>query len=502
MTELKQAVNDDARACFKAGLQGVLFSQQSLRVAGLLFVVFLLVYGVFLGGREWYLNIDEIRDYAGSSEAVELYLSNGRWGLAMYRSIFPGLAPMNGVLIAGVWICFALVLQGHLLGLRDFFVRCVYGVVALCGTLLGEHMLFANQADAFGMAIFMSTLAVWQAVEGRGAVAKIGSVLLLAWSFAVYQSLALNVVVLFLGVLYLRAMRNDAVNLRKYCLLMLKVLLPAVLLYAVCSCVAASLPFISTAVSEHVEEYQQARFSAEAYLSGGAAGLVSVAWENLLKLVTLMLGIGLPLLCYTGVVAAVCGICRGWRSSEGSVLRRVCLRALPVVILAAPFLICVLMNADANDPAAVRTYSAAPFACAVLWVALLPSGVRTPWLRYGIVWALVFAVLAAAHDNKNKLKEPCRFYSSLIRDYMLIEYEAARASAANGGGSEPRVLLFGGEDISPFDDFSSHPFVENLHLPTDAERHAYAEQVRELPVWPAPGSVRCVSPNTVIVNYR
>lgn len=502
MTELKQAVNDDARACFMAGLQGVLFSKQSLRVAGLLFVVFLLVYGVFLGGREWYLNIDEIRDYAGSAEAVELYLSNGRWGLAMYRSIFPGLAPMNGVLIAGVWICFALVLQGQLLGLRDFFVRCVYGVVALCGTLLGEHMLFANQADVFGMAIFMSTLAVWLAVEGRGAVAKIGSVVLMAWSFAVYQSLALNVVVLFLGVLYLRAMRNETVDLRKYSLLMLKVLLPAVLLYAVCSRVAASLPFISTAVSEHVEEYQQARFSVTSYASGDVMYLLRLVGHNVFKLSKLMLGCGLPLMSYTGCVVGLFGMVQVCRKGEWSRGKKLWMLLLPIAILATPFLICGVMNASAYDAATLRTYSAAPFACAVLWVALFPKGVHRSFARYSIVCGLSFCVLVAAYDNQHKNKGSLSFYSSLIRDYLLIEYEAARASAANGGSCEPRVLLFGGEDISPFDDFSNHPFVRNVHLPTDAERQAYAAQVRELPAWPAPGSVRSVSPNTVIVNYR
>ena len=479
-------------------LHEVLFSKPGVSVAGLLFVVFLLVYGVFLGGREWYLNIDEIRDYAGSAEATELYLSNGRWGLALYRSIFPGFAPMNGVLIAGVWICFALVLQGHLLGLRDFFSRCVYGVVALSVTLLGEHMLFANQADAFGMAIFMSSLAVWLAVEGCGVVTKLGSVALMVLSFAVYQSLALNVAVLFLGVLYLRGMRNESVSLWGYCLMMLKVLVPAVLLYAVCSHVAASLPIISANVSEHVAEYQGARFSAEAYLSGGFSGVVSVVWENLLKLFSLMLGIGLPLMCYTGIVAAVLGIIKLWRTGS----QRMWLSALPLVILAAPFMICVLMNATVNEPAVVRTYSAVPFACAVLWVALLTTEVKSCRLRYGIVWALIFAVLSAAYDNQNKIKEPCRFYSSLIRDYILVEYEASRASAANGGSAEPRVLLFGAEHITPFDDFSRHPYVKNVHLPTAEERQAYAEKVRELPAWPAPGSVHCVAPDTVIVKYR
>ena len=502
MGALRQDVKEDSAGQGACGLREVLFSQQGVRVAGLLFVVFLLVYGVFLGGREWYLNIDEIRDYAGSAEATELYLSNGRWGLAMYRSIFPGLAPMNGVLLAGVWICFALVLQGQLLGLRDFFARSVYGVVALSVTLLGDHMLFANQADAFGMAIFMSTLAVWWAVEGRGVLATLGSVALMVWSFAVYQSLALNVVVLFLGVLYLRGMRNEPVSLRGYCLMMLKVLVPAVLLYAVCSRVAASLPIISQQVSEHVAEYQGARFSADAYLSGELTHTLRLIGHNVLKLLKLMTGSGLPLMCYTGCVMVLLGIVKVLQNPKWSTNKKLWMSILPPVILATPFLICVLMNAAAYDAATLRTYSAAPFAYAVLWLALFPHGINRLHVRYCVVWVLIFGVLAAAYDNNDKNKGNQCFYSSLIRDYILVEYEAARASSANGGSAEPRVFLFGAEHITPFDDFSRHPYVKNVHLPSEDEQQAYAEKVRELPAWPAPGSVHCVTPDTVIVKYR
>ena len=480
----------------------VFFSKQGVHVAFFLVGVFLLVYGVFLGGREWYLNVDEIRDYAGSAKAAELYLSNGRWGLALYRSIFPGVAPMNGVLMAGGWICLALVMQGRLLGLRDFFSHCVYGVVALCVTLLGEHMLFANQVDAFGMAIFMSTLAVLLAVERRGVVAKIGSVVLMTWSFAVYQSLVLNVVVLFLGVLYLRGIRNEAVSVWGYWLLMLKVLIPAVLLYAVSSRIAADLPIISANVSEHVAEYQNARFSADAYLSGDVMFTLRLVGHNVLKLLKLMLGLGLPLMCYAACLFGLLGLVQICREREWSISKKLWMLMMPPMILATPYMISVLMNAAAYEAATLRTYSAAPFACAVLCIALFPNGVKCPLLRYGGIWVLVFCVMAAAYDNNNKNKGIQCFYSSLIRDYILIEHEAARASTERGGSDKPRVLLFGSKHITPFNDFSHHPYVNNVHLPTTEEQQAYIETVRELPAWPAPASVHYVAPDTVIVKYR
>lgn len=485
------------------GLHEVLFSRQSVKVAGLLFIVFLLEYGVFLsGGREWYLNRDEILDYAGCAEATGIYLCNGRWGLALYRSLFPGIAPMNGVLTAGLWICLALVLQSHLLRLHDFFTRCVYGTVTLSVTLLGEHMMFANQADAFGLAIFSSTVAVWLAIDARGMIAKVGAVALMMWSFAVYQSITLNVMVLFMGVLYLRCIRNEIFDYREYGMMMLKTLIPAVLLYAILSQVAANLPFVPNTIRHHVAEYQNTKFSMSAYATGDIMFTFRLVGHNVIKLLKLMSGIGLPLLCCTGCLAGIFTMVQAYKNSKWNKSKKLWMFVLLLVILASPFLISAIMNAPAYEAPTLRTYSAAPFACGLLWVALFPNGVRRPFVRYGIVWTLIFFVLAASYDNNNKNKGNQRYFSSLIRDYILIEYEATRSSAGCGGNPKPRVLLFGAEHTAPFDELSHHPYIKRLHTPTVEERQTYATKVRELPSWPAPGSIHCVSPDTVIVRYK
>ncbi len=486
------------------GIGLVLFNRDTAKWGLFYLGLYLLIYGVFLHGRDWYLNIDEIRDYTVGNNTWELYLSNGRWGLALYRTVFQGLAPLGGVLIAGVWYAAALLLQTHLMGIKSSFCKAMYGAIALSVPLLGHHLLFANQADAVGLGMLLSTLAVWAVGDKRPKILFTGAVCL-ALALAIYQSLVLNFAVLSMAMFYLQSLRCNTLRLRHHAWACTAVLIPALLLYAGVTYAGKAIIPISEHIQQHTAMYQSALFAPEADMSHTHI-ILQFAENSLLspKLLMLMLGVGLPLSFCTGAIAAV--LLLPAATGHGITRTQRALRILlPICILATPFLICTCSHLPDNDPALVRTYTAAPWACAALWVAAAEyyrAEVRL-LLRRGLVCVTGFLVLYACYDCGKMHKEAQAFYSKFIRDYILIEHEAARLAAEHTGSKQsPRVLLFGGEELSPFDDFSSHPFVTSLHLPTAQERAAHSTTANSMPLWPAAGALRYVGNNTVIVHYR
>ncbi len=486
-------------------------SPYNVKLSVFFLFVYLVIYGVFMENREWYYNVDEIRDLYGSRAALEVYLCNGRWGMAIYKRIFLGTAPLNGVLIAGIWLTLALILQINILQLKALSTQLLYGLVVLCVTSLSTHLTFANQSDVLGLGIFLSTLGVYLCLKDKLYSKIAGGGLYLA-SIAFYQSLVLNIFVLFAGKAILAMIPSPAhsishvsqeetipTKLRELFLQMVPLCI-ALAVYALISQCAANSSYVSTNIREHVEMYQSAFFHPSSYFSNPLDTLGNSATN----LIHLMAGKGQgPLFkCCLGLIV-FCSVLM-MKSNRRNLGHNIFIALSLLILTAAPFMIPIVGNGNPSLGASVRSFTAAPFACAIIWVSAckLIGMEKKAWANTTIILLMIPFILKASYQCGEQLKSWKSGCSITIRQLLMLEHEAKMAHAAQGNTQDlNRIILFGGEKLFPFKDLY-HPYIQFIQNPTKKDQTDYAEKISEMPIYPAPGSIYSVNGDTVIVNFQ
>ena len=165
-----------------------------VRPMSMAFVVFLMVYGVELGG--FTLSIDEeVSAFDANPPAV--WLAQGRWGMEALNLLLPAYqsVPVLSTLLFGAGLLYA-----TWCGLRDLRLRGRQAeafAVIHAGFPLWLHIAeFNTLAGGFGIGIAAAAAGVGCGLRATDVRGRSGAILLLAFAVSVYQTLALYALLL------------------------------------------------------------------------------------------------------------------------------------------------------------------------------------------------------------------------------------------------------------------------------------------------------------------
>ncbi len=472
----------------------------------LFLIVYVVIYGVFMSTREFGMHQDELFDYGGCRVATELYFANGRWAQALFSFIYPGLPPLNGAFITGVCLSVALIIQTNILKLSDFFSKIIYGVIYMCVPILSEHLIYANQGDTIGIAILINTLGISYSFK-RNLFSRILAIVLIVTSVGFYQSLIVNAAVLIVGLLVLESVRRKKALRVSVFAPVYVVIFISVVLYLLSAYISRNIPFVSTSVVEAVERYRTTSAFRLFQFFDDCDSLLLWVKVNSIALVRLLTGGGITLLCrFVSLFTVLIIVELCCKSSYNFFVRqKIMISFLLLCMLAMPYSIWFLTEAEFSSPLSMRTYTALPIACAVVCVCLFEMEIE--FLRRFKVCVIGFLSFFVLFASYHCVKVEKSLFSSWIKDFILIEHYAKQLSADEGVNSvSPRIIVFGVENavvgLYRYKESITHPYIRHLRVPSERDSARYRVELESMPYWPASESIKYVGDDTVIVKYR
>lgn len=465
---------------------------------GCFMAVFAFIYGAMAvrNGYHW----DETLDFAGN--ALETYVANGRWGLVLWRSVMGmGCAVWSSCLLAGVLLCASLVLQVRLLRLEHVGLQLLYGVFYLLQIQFAYQMDYFFLCDATAFGLLCVTLAVWLMEQG-GIRRLLAAAVLVTFAVAVYQCLALNVLVL-VGLVVLRDLyvgkplllvRRMGVACGVCGAAVVGWLLVKIPVQALLPVDADTLVFCR----EYAERlnYRQQLFSAEWYVYVGrmlGTMLQHAVWPVSYD--------GEPF--YLGALAAlVVLLWVGLLRVRGSA-RRCAALLLPVGLWLAPFVMYMVIGA--TWPCYPHTKLAQPLVLAGLGImAVQQCRWSALWRGVGVCALAVCCVQASALVSRHAARMQASFEERLLRLHHT-ETDGVREALKHGISLRKGCILYypasHNWEQSGYVDFSGdYPALLYMDGATDAElyRSRHREHLLQMPIWPAEGSVRAVDGQIII----
>ena len=465
----------------------------------LFFALYLLVYGY--SALRMGMHVDDLYDFGG--EETGLYAANGRWGIALWRSVF-GLGAgiwaagvMSGLLLSAL-IC----IQTHLLGFSTAFSKLVYGCFYL-GCIQFSHMLqFSFQCDALAAGFLAATGAIWCLKKGGGGYLCLG-IVLLAFSFGTYQANCFYFGALFL-LTELRTRQNATEgNFCKHCTQFILMGLAAALLWWCGKQIALRLPIVTAEQIRYVADYQSSLSDWPQFLDSPPAGKAATICTILTA------GYAGQWVSYTVCIPLVWLGIRFYRSQRktqatGSVL-------LMVLLYFTPYLLGLVMMRQQTP----WTYISEPLMVAGFWGLLAAeSNSLLPLARKALIIFLPFMLLKGMYQTCANARQEARNFNICLAEIRELR-SAANAAAIHTGSEARRIILLGEpmkrENVPDSAAESTLTWanmlfyylrylkLEHLHIGTSADYARFASPFSTMPTWPATGSVRAIG-NEVIIK--
>lgn len=482
------------------------------------FVIYLLVYFPLFqrGGMHW----DEVLDAGGAANGT--YIAAGRWGLALYRWLFEvGYVPWTSGIIAGVYIATALVVQYKLFGIFSRSGRFLYGAVYIGCIQWASQLQYSHQSDAVALALlcvtavaYLLTLKCW-----RSGVLAVG---LTVYACSVYQTAMLYLLVVWM----LRLMTEQTPVLTEWRSHVRSLLLVFVagVLYLVSRAVSKSLPMVSETDICCVRMVQTYMSKWDEIMAAPSLGDKVDLWIFYTVCYTKVIIKNLLGLKYEGqwvyatAMWPVLGLLRRYLCGKRDVIRAMLL----LLVWTVPFVMSLIVMTDQG----ARVSLAEPLSVAGIWALYLKN--LKNW-NNSVLWRWTMVVLGGwvvlksgyrcaviAEDEKNIYLSKMENLGSLNARILAV------AESANM--SSPSVIYFGDLPTKTW-----NPYIKRwghyrecesiIRLPNGRfpgggmlqcgntmrkcsadEASLYGKIVKDMPTWPAPGSVAGCG-NAVLVRF-
>ncbi len=470
---------------------------RNLLLWGMLMLIFLFIYGAMAvrGGYHW----DETLDFAG--QGMYTYLANGRWGLVLWRCIFGhGCAVWLNSLLAGGLLCAAIIVQLRVLRVEHTGAQLVYALLYMLQIQFAYQMDYAYQCDATAAGILATSWAALQLQKGglRHLFYATAAVL---FAIAVYQSLALNFVVL-LGLVMLQKITDgqSATALHTIGRACLACAIALVLWFAVKTALISliSVPDnVLTYCREYAERinYREQLFSAEWYLYLFRM-LGAMAHDALLPFTY----DGEPFYAASTIAGIILAIvllrrAKGGLQTTGGLL-------LLLGLWIAPF--SMYMVVGETWPCYPHTKLAQPIVLAGFWmIALRHLPGCAWWRRLGVCALVVCSIQAASLVTRHAENLQARFEERLHR-LQLAESQGVRLAIESGITPKKGCILYYADTQNwrsggLVDFCGDYPALLYMQGATDAQLYRLHKQhLQEMPEWPAHGAVRVVGDKVII----
>ncbi len=475
------------------------------------FCLYLLVYFPLFqrNGLHW----DELLDAGGAANGT--YIAAGRWGLALYRRLFEvGYMPWASGIVAGVYIATALVIQYKLLGIISKGKKLLYGVFYVGCIQWATQLQYSHQSDAVALAllcmtsaVYLFTLKCWRS--------DVLAACLIVYACSVYQTAMLYFLVVWM--LHIMATPVSFISEWRRLAKVLVCVFIAGCLYLLSSAISKNLPV----VSEEDLFYMKTVQSSMSKWSEIAAAL---SWSDKIDLWQVYI------VCYTKVLVKnllgltyegqwvyatslwpVLGLLWRYLREKRDVVRAVLL----LLVWMMPFVMTLVVLTDQG----ARVSLAEPLSVAGIWALYLRDGKKTGCWRWCVVilgglvlLKSVYRCAVIAEDEKNIYISKMENLRSLNNRILTVAESANMAS--------PVVIYFGSlptETWNPYvkrwgcyRESESLMLLPNGRFPgsfdvplrkcSAEEISNYEDVVKDMPIWPAPGSVT-KSGNAVLVRF-
>ncbi len=501
---------------------------------GAFFLLYVLIYGLFL--PRFGLHQDEVLDFDGS--ATGTYIGAGRWGMALYRTLFGGGAvPWAAGIMAGLFLCSAIVLQTKLLRLDTPGLKFCYGALMLGMPQFESMLVYSFLADAVALGFVLCSLTCLLLFR-KGSLPLshwLLAILLMSVVIGIYQSLLFYGCALAIGSWLIRRDEKDSPStLQLACRFALTFLLAFILYYAL-RAITLALPLASAEQLEYCLRYQQGMTQWATFLDLSLTQKLLFLAHYLKYMVYSELG-----LMYAGqwvyttaLIPLVLLAVRYLKRKEAWSTRLFCLMAL-AFLWVVPHIMIILLGTYQGE----RVNLPEPLCCAILWGVWLKGASLTPGLRRIGALLLLFILIQACYTvSRNAWKEGLN-HERNVNDMRLLCADARHFAAERGvaspelricpvlvasASSPSRRQAYGplGFLVSRFSDQELAPVRANplcdgvagwydrlyhfsadgnhlIHLPA-SERERWKDEIRQLAPWPTPGCMM-MKGNCVIVR--
>lgn len=464
------------------------------------FVLFLFVFGAMIPrfGYHW----DETLDFCGGG--METYIANGRWGLYAWKYVFGfGLGTWTAGLLVGLFAAAAVMCQQRILELKSGISRVIYALAFMCLPQTAYSMSYSIQSDAVMFGVFATSLAVYCITQpgwSKGFIAA----LLVALSVGIYQSLALNfVVIVALAVLVGIIKQKEGVFS-----LMCKgvaVLFAAMLIWFCLDKASVHVLSVPEGIMHQYKSGQSAMtnhggivdlFTLTMYLLHyGKVVLQTALWPDSYPGELVYASAIIPVSLLTWYV---------WTRGKLNGFARLFANALLVFLWLSPFLMILVMG---NEwPCRPHTRLAEPVVFAALWGMVISCFLQKSLLRWVVLLLGVVAVIRGSmHVSHYAAVERAEFE---LRLYSLLRMEEEAVVVAHANKITPQkgnILYFrkitDGDAVRySYADFcGQYPalrFLRYGNRPEEIEMHR--EALQTMPSYPQEGSIR-VNNGVVII---
>ena len=465
----------------------------------LFFALYLLIYGY--SALRLGMHVDDLYDFGG--EETGLYAANGRWGIALWRSVF-GLGAgiwaagvMSGLLLS-VLIC----LQTHLFGFTGTFNKLVYGCFYL-GCIQFSHMLqFSFQCDALVAGYLAATGAVWCLKKGGLKWLCLG-IIMLAFAFGTYQANCFYFGVLFL-LTELRARQTGTdTNLREAIVPFILMGLGAALLWWGIKQAALLLPIVTQEQILYVADYQSGLSDWPQFFAAGAADKAATIYNILTA------GYAGQWVSYTVCIPFIYLCIRFYRTQSrakatGSMF-------LLILLYFTPYMLGLVLMRQQTP----WTYISEPLMVAGFWGLLAAEHKRLAPLCCNILIAfLPFMLLKGMYQVCANARQEARDFNICLAEIRELR-SSANAAAIHAGAVTQRIILLGEpmkrENVPDSAAESTLTWanmlfyylrylkLNRMHIGSPADHQRFAAPLSTMPTWPASGSVQAIG-NEVIIK--
>lgn len=498
------------------------FSLSSRSKDFILFCLFFLLYCCIYAVVTFRFGMVMEEVHEGVTVHHQMYISNMRWGVALWRGIFGfGALPLVSGMIAGVAISLSILIQTKIFGIHALRFKLAYAVIYLSGIQWLYQLVYSNQSDVVALSFLACSIAVYLGKFREGWVRCIVPGVLFTFAISCYQSSVIYAVVLSIAT-YMVALLNGNASVYKGLVKPFIVLIIALMAWWIVAKLLCLTSLTSDSMNKSVASYQHEmiRWSR---LEGLSLSLQLRCIFRYFVTVPLSHIFGCNHPCqwvYTSALLPTALILLNlwktvsWRKFVG-------VTVLLLIILYLPFAMGAIFVAALPQ----RVLVAEPLAAACIW-GIYFSGSRQLRIFNSWYWCtfLVFCVISAVYAVAAYARTE-RYCYERAKEELLLMHARGMESARAAGLQECKIILFGDYGGAEIDDYymnskslhlhSVHPhitsggrawipaYAQYLRLPylqvaTEDDVARHSQVVDAMPSWPSIGSVSVHNGDVII----
>ena len=455
-----------------------------------------------------------------------ILLSNGRWGVQLFRFITQTecYLPYAAGILSGIFISAAILIQTYLLKISSSTGRFIYAALYIGCEQWAHQLRYSNQSHAVALGLLLASTAIYLIYNKKGWKSYLLSSGALCLAFSVYQTVGVYAIALVTAVELQKTLTEHYSPFLLRCIKTTSAICIAVILYYCINLAIISFVNIPEATITMVEKYQQ---NMTGWSDIAKLGVKNIAYQFV------NLGIKTPFFSITcqnyqgqlivaSALLPACLIIIYAIKHFGLCRKSILITILVLSVLYIPFTASLLLGK--HLPIRVELSNPIPAACLWSLAFSIISRVSIQRAQLAFMSVGIFALIWASCRVSEIGRDERWSYNRGAAELHMMQLRGQQA-AINSGLVDCRIVLLGKPrpipdqlyDIKTTGLMGNETLTDLLRYPgwvtkyarylrlsrifegTQEDMNAHLATFKEMPIWPADGSVR-VSNNEVIIK--